>query len=259
MKRNNKLSTISGLLSVILTLSISFASCNKAPLTNGDVVTKTTALPSFNTIYINDNIDVNLIKSDTFMIKVTTGDNLMENIISEVIDSVLFLRNENILNWIRSYDYPLCADVYFKSDIKKIHYESVGYLKTDDYICDDTLSTLSLVLMEGSGDIELKYNCRSFSMFCNDGCTSKITIEGKSVYGNINQRGLGPIYTVDLPCRNMSVRSTDINNIFIHCTDNLDAKIYNSGNIYYKGQPEINSYLSPGALGRLIEIENLKN
>ncbi len=246
-------------LIIITLILISYVSCKRSPLTNGDIVTRTTELSSFNTIHIYDNIDVNLIKSNTFKIEITTGDHLMENIIYEVADSILTLRNENIMNWIRSYDYPLCADVYFKSDIKKIHYESVGYLKTDDYICDDTLKAMTLTIMQGSGDIDLRFNCRSYNMFVGDDCTSKITIEGKSVYGNINQRGLGPIYAADLPCRNMSVSSTDVNDIFIHCTNNLDANIYSSGNIYYKGQPEINSYISPDALGRLIEIENLKN
>ncbi|MBQ8761032.1 MAG: DUF2807 domain-containing protein [Bacteroidales bacterium] len=241
---------------IIALILISCVSCKKAPLTNGDIVSRTTELSSFNTINIYDNIDVNLIKSDTFKIEITTGDNLIENIVCEVADSILTLRNENIMNWIRSYDYPLSANIYFKDDIKKIYYESVGHLKSDDYICDDTLSNLTLTLMQGSGDINLRFNCRSFSLFSNDKCTNKINLEGKSSYGTINQRGLGPIYAEEMSCRNLSVHSTDVNDIYVNCRDNLSVQIYHSGNVYYKGHPEINLYIAPNARGKLVSIDS---
>lgn len=259
MKKHNKQSAINSRLSVLLIISIlSFFSCKKAPLTNGDTLTKSMELPSFNSICLYNNIDVTLIKSDTFKIEITTGENLMENIVCEVNDNTLTLRNDNILNWIRSYDYPLNANIFFKDDIKNINYESVGYLKSDDYICDDSISTLRFTFMKGSGDIDLSFNCHSFSVFSNDDCTSKIVLEGKSNNGNINQRGLGPIHSENMSCKTMSVNSTDVNDIYVNCSEKLNVEIYHNGDVYYKGHPDIKSYIAPNAQGKLISIDNLQ-
>lgn len=259
-KKNYKPSVVrnysSAILLMVLLMTMMF-SCKKSPLTNGDTITETRELSSFSNLYLNDNIDVTLVNSDIFKIEITTGENLMTNIISDVIDDALYIRNENICNWLRSYDYPLEARIYYSGDIKEIIYESVGGLRTEGYLENDS-TRFMLYVENGAGDIDLKLNCDSIFINIHEG-TNDIKLEGSSNYTYIYQQGFGPVNAANLPSSKMFVNSHTDNNIFIHCTDNLDAKIYNSGNIYYKGQPEINSYISPDALGRLIEIENLKN
>ena len=97
MKRKNilKFSVISCLVSAILLLALLF-SCKKMPFTNGNMIIETRQLSDFNTIHINDNININMIKSDSSFIEIRAGENLMPNIISEVVDDILIIKNENI-------------------------------------------------------------------------------------------------------------------------------------------------------------------
>ena len=64
------------------------------PFTNGNMIIETRQLSDFNTIHINDNIDINMIKSDSSFIEIRAGENLMPNIISEVVDDILIIKNE---------------------------------------------------------------------------------------------------------------------------------------------------------------------
>ncbi len=252
MERN--IYKLSAILTIVLLATMMF-SCKKSPLTNGDVVTKIRRLPSFHTLYINDNIDVILVKSDISKIEITTGENLIPNIISDVIGDALYIRNENICNWMRSYDIPLEARIYYSGNINKIMYESVGNLRTEGYLENDSISYFELDIETGAGDIDLKLNCDSVIIDIHEG-TNDINLEGFSDYTYIYQHGYGLIDATNLPSSKMFVNSYTSNNIYVNCTEELDARIFDMGNIYYKGQPEINSYISPDALGRIISINN---
>ena len=248
MKRN-----ILFILASISLLTFTF-SCKKSPLTNGKVITETRELLAFNTLYLYDNVDVTLISSDTYKVEITTGENLMPNIICESDGKELVLRNDNVCNWLRSYDVPLEAKIYYKSDISSIFYESVGDLHSETYLCNDTTSRFDLNIKDGAGDIDLKVNCKNLYLDVNDG-TNKITMQGKSDYTYISQQGLGPIETFNFPSNKIDVYSFGSNNIYINCIQKLNANIYDIGCIYYKGQPEIKSYISPYAKGKLKQFE----
>ena len=249
-----KISAVS-LKLVVISLLVTTFSCKKSPLTNGKVITETRILSSFNELYLHDNIDVTLVKSDIFKIEITTGENLMPNIISDVVDGAIFIKNENTCNWLRSYDCPLEATIYFSGDITSIYYESVGFLKTNDYIIDDNISRFDLQIEDGSGEINLKIKCKSLYITSNFG-TSDIIFEGEADYINISQRGLGPIKAENFPTKIADVYSYSSNNIYINGYEKLNSYIYDIGNIYYKGNPTINSYISPLAEGKLIPIDN---
>lgn len=230
----------------------SVTSCKKAPLTNGKIITETRSLGDFNTLYVYNNINITLVNSDTSKIEITTGENLMGNIIAEIIDGALFLKNENTLNWIRSYDIPLEAKIYYKSSISNVIYESVGSLKSEDYIINDSTSHFNLIIEDGNGDIDLKINCKDFYLTSYLG-SSNVTLEGSSNYSYIIHKGFGPIHSEAFPADEIDIHNYSTNNIFIQCEKKLNSNIYGYGNVYYKGHPEIESYISPNAQGNLIQ------
>lgn len=239
----------------LLFVAVTLFSCQKSPLTNGKVATETRLLSDFNSIYLYDNIDVTLINSDTSKIEITTGENILQNIVSDVNGDVLYIRNENVCNWLRSYDIPLEAKIYCSNDVREIVYESVGHLYSEGCIHNDSTSAFILTLEDGAGDISLNVNCDSLFLTAHTG-TSNVNLRGKSSYSYIYQRGMGCINTLELPSKDMFVNSFKCNNTYIHCTEKLDARIYNMGNIYYEGHPEITPYIAPNAQGRIISIND---
>ena len=236
-------------------LMVMFAlSCKKMPLTNGDAVKETRTLTSFNKVHINDNIDVNLIRSDSCYIDIIAGENLISNIVSEVVDGILMIRNDNIGNIFRDNETPLRADVYFDTNIREIYYHSIGDLHSSDYINDDSLSVFDFDIEDGSGDINLKLICETLNLDYHEG-TSLVNIEGWCDEINIYRKGLGPIHLEDIQARSADITLYRGNDIYVNCRDYIYCKIYDFGNIYYRGHPKIDSYITPDATGRVIALD----
>lgn len=254
--KNNTYINFTDLLSiVVITLLLITTSCKKVPLTNGDVVTVTRDIPAFNSLSLYNNIDATLIKSDCYKIELTTCENLIDNIISEVNDSLLILRNDNTINWIRDYDYPLKVTIYYDKQIRKINYASVGYLRSDDYIVKDSISTFELIIEDGGGEINLNLRCKHLIIDSNGGATG-IKLKGRSRTSDIRQDSYGPIHLDEFISDTVKAYNIGANDIYLHCNYSLSSYIYSSGNIYYKGKPIINSHISPYATGKLISTDN---
>lgn len=244
-------SNIFNKFSLIIIFSFIVSSCSKAPLTNGKPTTEIRDFSEHITsLYVYDDIDLTLIEDESFRIEVTTGENLMEKITSEVIDGTLYLKNENIRNWARCYDYPLEIKVYHNS-INNINYKSWGFLKTEGLLSKDTISHFNLYVEQGSGDIDLHLNCKNLSINTNDG-TAKVTISGSSDYTYLRNRGTSPINALDLISKDAKAEIHYIGSIYVNCENKLDANIYNFGNIYYKGEPELNIYEHPLFNGKVL-------
>lgn len=242
------------ILLIINILIISIISCNKIPLTNGDIITETRSLSDFNVINIDNNIDITLIKSDTCMIEITSGENLMKNIISDVCDSSLYVRNENNCNWLRSYDCPLTAKIYYKNDITSINFNSVGDLLSDGYLNHNTVERFDLNLIDGSGYINLTLLCDSIFVTSDEG-TSQLKLQGNTEYAYFNWTTYGGIKAEQFQASTMKVYSNSDNDIYVYCTEHLYSYIFKMGNVYYKGNPEIESHISPLARGLLLPLD----
>lgn len=244
-------SNIFNKLSLIIIFSFIVLSCEKAPLTNGKPTTETREFSEhIRSLYIYDDIDVTLIEDDSFRIEVTTAENLMEKITSNVVDGTLYLKNENIRNWARSYDYPLEIKIFHNS-ITNINYKSWGFLKTEGFLSKDTIANFNLYVEHGSGDIDLKLNCKNLNINSNDG-TCKITASGSSDYTYIRSRSTSPINTLELVSHDVKAEVHYIGSIYVNCENNLEANIYNYGSIYYKGEPELNIYEHPLYNGKVL-------
>lgn len=256
-RRFNRLSEAIRLLSslnrslFVVALMVFVSSCGDAPFTNGKEITETRWFDEdITSLYVYDDVDVTLIEADTFRIEVTTGENLMPKITSNVVDGALYLRNENTRLWARSYDYTLDIKVYHKG-ITHINYMSWGDLKSEGCLSSDTIKKFDLFVEHGSGHIDLNLNCDSLIVQSNDG-TSKITVAGTSDYSVYFHNARNNIYALDMISKKAIAYINYEGSIYVNCTDTLIAEIHDFGCIYYKGDAEINSYIDPDAEGELL-------
>lgn len=178
---------------LLVLISLLLCSCSKDIFfSNGPTTQTIRMVPGrFRFIEMYDNVDVKLVHSDgtgndsTTLVKITTGENLVPAITTEIHGDTLFIRNENVLNWIRPYDYPLETIVYYDT-LYKIVFNSNGNLSSDtlrgyNRPTSDTvnhfLSHLYLRVEGGSGDIKLLTHCDRLHTNYEFG-TSAVTIEG---------------------------------------------------------------------------------
>ena len=247
-------------LLIILTLCllVAFPSCKRAPLTIGPTVTQTRELDDFSELYLNDNINLSLMRSDTCYIEITTGANIIDNITTEVKDGILTISNITTLNWARPYDYTLDATLYYK-DILFLNYTASGTLVSEnDYngVLEDGEYYI-IIIDGGSGDIDLNVNdCKRLHIYYKYG-TSRLTLHGDNNQTiSVNKKSYGIFDARNCAAKKVIINSmSSYSDCFINATERLDATINGAGNIYYKGDPDtIQVTYGEFAKGRLLPL-----
>jgi hypothetical protein len=161
---------------------------------------------------------------------VKTGENLMVKITSTVENGVLYLKNENIRYWLRSYDYPLEVKIYHNS-ITKVNYESWGDLTSERHVFQDTIDRFDLNVMHGSGHTNISLNCKALIIRTHDG-TAKVTVSGSSDYTDIYHNARNNIYA-NLDSKDAVVKVYYEGSVYINSTNKLEALVDDFGSIYY--------------------------
>ena len=244
---------------IILTLCFiaAFPSCKRAPLTVGPIVTQTRELPDFTEVYLNDNINLSLVRSDTCYIEITTGKNIIDNITTDVSHGNLTIRNTTTCNWIRPFDYKLDVTLYYKN-IKNFEFASSGTLTTKN-VYNGELNEgdyYRFMVDGGSGDIDLNIsNCKDLRIVYQYG-TSHLDIHGENNSNlAIYKRSYGVIDARNYHAKIVDVTSISPSDCYINATELIDATINDLGDIYYLGEPDsISVRYGQYARGHLIHL-----
>ena len=247
-------------------VSLLTLSCSKvdALFVNGEPVTETrSADEPFEIICMYNNVNVNLIQSNRPRFELTCPKNLIDNVVTEIRNDSLIIRNDNDFNWLRSYNYSIDLNVYFDS-LCEINYASTGRLTTQDtlrgcFVLDvtDSISrrTFMLRTKEGCGDIDLTFNCDVLRQRFFNG-TSHITIRGIAGYSEHIVRSYGTVHAENLDSNLINVLSESTNDIYVKVRNGggLNAELFSIGNLYYKGNPK-NPNIKCYSEGRAIKME----
>lgn len=239
---------------IILAFFAVFTSCKKVPLTIGKTVVEERTLKPFNTLIVNNDINLTLVRDDSCFIEIKAGENIIGNILSEVNDSILTLRNDNKVNWIRTYDYRIDATLHF-TDIRKLTFGACGELRTKNQFNAENRH-YEIVVDGGSGDIFMEFNnCENLKVNYLDG-TSQLNLSGegnesifiyKGSYGLVHAEG----YNAD----NVTIANNSTGDCWVNANKKLNSCIKHLGNIYYKGEPiEIVEEYGEDARGKLIKL-----
>lgn len=260
MKRN-------AIVVLFFLVSLMAASCSKV-FTNGEPVTEHRNLGQrFETVCIYNNVNVKLVNSDRQGIEVTCPESLIEKVTTEVKGDSLIIKNENDFNWLRNYDYSIDLTVYYDS-LREITYASIGDLRCTDSIrgygtistdtipleidttgidtthvgIDTIVTTMSrhfvLRIKEGSGDIDLCFNCDVLKTVFSFG-TSKVILRGIAGYTEHYVKSYGCIHAETLNSNIVKVMSESTNDTYVWARGQLIVRLSSIGNVYYKGHPWI--------------------
>lgn len=257
------------LILIILSLLSCMISCKKAPLSIGAITTESRQLANFNKVRVFDDINLTFVKSDTNYVVITTGKNLIDNILTDVnaSDSTLTIKNGNALDWLRTYDYTLEVELHFK-DVNYVYIASYGTVTTENQFNSDTIynpnpsDTLTNRLkyifeFDGaSGDVNLELNNCPYLYINYEYGTSNVNIRGNNnSFLQIRKRSFGEVNALDYQAKRALVVSNSVANCYVNVSERLVSRINNFGNIYYKGEPPyINNQYGPVAKGKLIQL-----
>ena len=236
---------------VLVSYLILFNSCKKhrecfesrgAPVNDIRVITT-----PFNILQSFDKMEVYYIQdttATTCTIRVATGKNLVSNIATEVSNGTLQIKDNNKCNFERSDN---SVSVYVTAaHITRFVQDGVGNMYSGNTIKEDSIS----YNVDNSGDIHLNLNVqwihgRLYGV-------GDVYLSGIGQYHLVNANGECFINAQNLQTYYSYVVYKSTGEAHINVSNQLDAEIDYSGNIYYNGNPSV-IHKSGSGKGQLIK------
>ena len=215
----------------------------------GEIVLEERSIGFFDGITVDDDINL-VILNDTFQyIQIEAGKNLLPEIITEVSDGMLYLRNDNVCKYSRSYQKEILVLAHIK-DLEKLAFAGSAKISSENKL---SFNQLLLWLDGARGEINLEIDIEELILEHVSG-NGLVNLHGEVREGIINSEAQGLLYLKDLNIGNLKMVSNSYNNAYIWVTDTIEITISNLGNVYYTGDPFIKSYIRTGQ-GQFIQME----
>lgn len=232
---------------------LSIFSCNKenAPdcfQTAGEFTTVKRDLESFQSIELNDYIQIELYDTTAYFVEIYAPKNLIPDIATDVSNSQLKIENKNTCNFVRSFKKKLTVRIY-APDFSDIQNKGTGDITGMNTI---ECSYVKIENRHAAGVIKLSLETDSVLIATHTG-VSDCYLSGSSFKTSMFNQGLGIMDARNLSSEFTFVNNSSINDVYVNSNDYLYASLYFSGNIYYSGNPNLiqTDIKGSGALKRL--------
>jgi hypothetical protein len=223
------------------------SNCLKGP---GETVTKEFEIESFTDVNLYDRLDIYLVDDTVYKIKIIADENIIEDIQSECKDSVLSISADISCEFLKDTDIE--RRVYIHSpDISKIFIYGANRI-----FSEDTLYYPRFLIRIHSkiAFVDIKLSCNHFFLE-QWNSTGNFNVEGETVYYSILNHGYSYIYSDKLKAQYVHITQKSTGDNYVSAEKKITANIYETGNIYYIGEPEINIEEQTSS-GKIIQINN---
>lgn len=158
---------------------------------------------------------------------VETGSNMIKYIETDVVNGQLIIRQ-------------LDADIFIEKAVRVyLSVDSLEYVELNgsgDFDADHLNASTFEIKMNGSGNVDLNIDANTVSSSI-DG-SGDFNLLGNTTTFNGNIKGSGDIFAKYLYTDNSNIDIEGSGDATINVSNNLNATIYGSGNIYYYGNPD---------------------
>lgn len=224
-----------------LAIVLVFVSCDSEILPDcyrepGASIVRIDVVSTFNQINIGEGVNLIVKQGATAEVKVETGENLMNEVTTEVVDGVLYVKN----NLKCSLGTTVPARVTVTApDITKI-YSSSQY----DVVSEGVLNFPYLNLQQGlfgktaSNIFDLNVNCQNLVVENNN--TTIFRIKGASTALNVSfYSGDSRFEGANLTVQDVFVFQRSSNDMILKPVNKIEGNIYSNGNVILLNQPPI--------------------
>ena len=195
---------------------------------SGAVIFEEREVPSFDQIHLKGTGKVILTRASGQGVRVRTDDNIMPHIRTEVEDGKLVISHE------RKNIRPTVLTLH----IAAANLEGVSIAGSGDIIGNDIFSSDRFYTdIAGSGDISVSVNAEKLESSISG--SGSIYLSGSTGSYNATITGSGDVDAFELRAKESSVVITGSGNCRVNVSELLRAKITGSGDVLYKGHPEI--------------------
>ncbi|MBS1647440.1 MAG: DUF2807 domain-containing protein [Bacteroidetes bacterium] len=222
---------------ILSIISMFFFSCNKQNACDcfkprGHETTEIRAITTpFNTIQAFDKIEV-YYKQDTTLtnstISVETGSNLMSNITTQVVDSVLQIKNNNKCNFVRG-DHNGVSVYITAPHVRYFIQDGVGNIYSQNTLVEKSID----YNLRNSGNAYLQVNTQS--LWGHIFGIGDAHVSGQTQQHFVNVQGESFLYAHDLTANYCFILYNATGEAHVNVNGELDAVVQYTGNIYYSG------------------------
>lgn len=185
-------------------------------------------------LHINGVFDVEIVPDSVYYIEAIAPENLMNSLEFELTgDSVVNCYNYNSCFWRRDYDRPQVK--VHAPHIFEIRVEESAYL----YSTDTLRHNLRLIVTAGLAEADLKLNSDRVFFYINKTSGGRYNFSGKANYAYIMNYNTGLMDMSELVTKRGIIRNYSTIDMKVHMLESMSITIAGSGNILYRGTPEI--------------------
>ena len=240
-------------ISIIIILSIALlhhSGCSKPGClgSKGAIVTHERMLSAFDSLVVEDNIEVELVQSSTNKVEITAGENILPNVLTINEGHVLRISNSTDCRWLRDASERIRLRLFF-TDLSHIEYKASGDLRNADTLRMNRLLVESTI---GAGDIDLTIDMESFAyvIFSEN---AGVRLRGRAAWCGGYTDARSQLDLSQLTARTIDIEYGGLGDTEVHATEELSVRIFYHGNVYYRGNPLI-TRKEEFSTGRLIHL-----
>jgi hypothetical protein len=203
----------------------------------GNIVTENRNAKDFTSIELQTAADVEIVKGNSFSVRASDYENLIQYLVVEVIDNRLIIKKKP--NSPNSWNSKAKVMVTLPDPLYSMKLSGSGNMRVRSAFND-----LGVLALSGSGNIELKSDCRLKKLEAQISGSGNMYGTGtvEDLYTKIS--GSGNMHFADLKAKSGNCTVSGSGNVYVFVQNRLDAYLSGSGDIVYSGTPSVNSHKS---------------
>jgi hypothetical protein len=210
----------------------------------GPTVTVSRPASSFRRIDLFDNVDLILTQDSIEAIKIVAPKNIEPNISTQIQNGVLTIRNNTDCKWLRSSNEKPVVYINIKA-LDHFEYSGSGEVHSANTIVANAISFYSAT---GAGNVDITLDAKQLTVNV-EYESADFIFHGKADLAYCYAGSRGTLGLKDLVVKRLVIGYASVRDLFVNATDAIEANIYHTGNIYYRGTPVIaTTYYSSGRL-----------
>ncbi len=240
-------------LIVLLSFAVLLFACNKehAPdcfQTAGIDTLVIREIGGFDQIELRDYIQYELYDSSAYMIELRGPRNLLPDIVTEINNGKLLIKNNNTCNFVRSFKKRLVVRIYSPQ------FHNIQNFSTGDITSINTINgdLFKIENRNAAGNITLSLITDTVVIASHTG-VADVTLKGTCDELYLFNQGVGKLDAREIIASQSFVNNSSVNDVWVYAQNYLYAYIKYSGNIFYRGSPTQIDRTINGS-GKLIEL-----
>lgn len=204
----------------------------------GNQTTQQIDVENFSKINVSDGIELIVSESDDQIIRLTAGENLINDIEFKVVDGELFIQDLNGCEILRNTSI---AKVHISTPVlEKIYSSSQFSIRSEGVLHFPDLTLDSGIIVEDSPASVFEIEVENESITINDNISSVFKIKGNTNLLTVNFWGSnGRLEAENLHAREILVFQRSTNDMIVFPVDKISGTIYSTGNLVLKNVPPI--------------------